>query len=176
MKRFFFYSLQAQFESYVELSLDNHYSFELWKPSPLGFVPRDSALRFIAWWVMHYLHVFANHDYGLFLIYYDKRIVHQSVITPRYFRFPFMAQNDLQIGDTWTAPEHRGKGLATFALSQILLECRKQDRKFWYVVEQDNVPSIRVIEKVGFARTGEGTRTKHCGLSILGAYVMDREI
>jgi RimJ/RimL family protein N-acetyltransferase len=42
------------------------------------------------------------------------------------------------------------------------------------VVEQDNAPSVRVIEKCGFARVGEGIRTKRFGVSLLGAYLIDR--
>jgi len=78
----------------------------------------------------------------------------------------------LQIGDTWTMPEYRGKGLATFAIRKILEKFQKSGRCFWYVVEENNLPSIRVIEKSGFLLKGKGIRTKRLGISLLGRFEM----
>ena len=129
-------------------------------------------MPFVVWWVMHYLGAFTNLGYRVFVIRDAEIVVHHSCVFPRYFRFPFMAEGDLQIGDTWTAPEHRGKGLATFALRKVVELCAKPGRKFWYVVADDNIPSIRVGEKVGFTAVGKGTKKKRFGVSLLGSYVI----
>jgi RimJ/RimL family protein N-acetyltransferase len=155
--------------------IDAKFSLVLWKPSVSEIVPAGVAwLPFAVWWVMHYLHIFANRDYSLFLIYDSKTIVHRSVITPRYFRFPFMAREDLQIGDTWTMPEYRGKGLATFAIQKIVELHKKPGRRFWYVVEEDNIPSIRAVEKTGFVKYGVGARRKRMGMALFGFFEMQQ--
>ena len=58
------------------------------------------AFPFAVWWLFHILHVFWNRDYALFVIRQNGKIVHRSVITPGYFRFPFMGKHDVQVGDT----------------------------------------------------------------------------
>ena len=100
----------------------------------------------------------------------DGRIVHRSIVTPRYFRFPFMKTKDLQIGDVWTDPDQRGKGLALFAIRKILVACGSADRFFWYLVEQENLSSIRVAEKAGLELGGRGAKRSRFGIALLGYY------
>ena len=83
-----------------------------------------------------------------------------------------MSKNDLQIGDVWTHPEHRGRGLATYGLREIVRRRWVAGRRFWYVVDTGNGASIRVAEKAGFVKCGEGIRTKRLGLNLLGEYKM----
>ncbi len=161
----------------VSDSLDSHYRCELWRPTLGKLVPYGfPKVPFIFWWSFHYLHVFSNHDYAVFIAYDSDRVIHRSCVFPRYFRFPFMAQNDLQIGDTWTHPDHHGKGLAVFAIRKIVETLRMPDRTFWYVVEQDNLASIRVVEKAGFKLVGKGNRIKRFGVKALGAYIIQQPI
>jgi RimJ/RimL family protein N-acetyltransferase len=49
------------------------------------------------------------------------------------------------------------------------------ERRFWYVVEDANVASIRVIEKAGFILTGIGKRVPRLGIGLLGYYVIEHE-
>ena len=151
--------------------IDANFFPVLWKPTASKILPAGvSWLPFAVWWAMHNFHIFANRDYSLYLIYDRNNLVHRSVITPRYFRFPFMAREDLQIGDTWTMPEYRGKGLASFAIQKIVESHKKPGRRFWYVVEENNSPSIRVIEKMGFLKYGVGTRRKRIGMALFGFF------
>ena len=46
---------------------------------------------------MHYLHVFATREYSIFLIPQGQQVVHYSIIQPKYFRIPAMAEDDLEI-------------------------------------------------------------------------------
>lgn len=152
-------------------ALAGGYSAETWHPTLFRIVPSGfPILPFAAWWLFHTLRVFSNRDFGILLIRYQGSVVHRSVITPAYFRFPFMSKIDLQVGDTWTHPNHRGKGLATIALRIILSRPSPPERRFWYVVEADNKASIRVVEKAGFQMAGKGDRTTRLGLGLLGAY------
>lgn len=155
---------------------EDGYSYRIWRPSDGGMRPPGVNERaFSVWRLFHALRIFSNRDYGVFVIYHGTELAHRSGIFPRYFRFPFMGKDDLQIGDTWTAPEHRGKGLATFALRRIMSERRKPGRTFWYLVEEDNRSSIRAAEKAGMVKKGEGRRTKRFGVGLLGTYVMDQD-
>jgi RimJ/RimL family protein N-acetyltransferase len=167
-----FYSIVIPVDRPIR-TLPTDYQCEAWYPGVFRFKARDMpAYPFVIWWVFHILHVFSNRDYGLFIIRSGSKVIHRSVITPRYFRFPFMAQDDIQIGDTWTDPTERGKGLATIALESVLKRpsCRKHT--CWYVVEPENRASIRVAEKAGFTLAGRGIRTRRFGLSILGRFVL----
>lgn len=157
-----------------EVSIDKRFKAVLWNPAKFEIVPKRVALLpFGVWWVMHYLHLFSNQDYGLYLIYDGNNLIHRSVITPRYIRFPFMTREDLQIGDTWTMSDYRRNGLAHFAIQRIFELYKKNNRRFWYVVEEDNKPSIRVAEKAGFKIDGAGYRRKRMGMNVLGSFEME---
>jgi GNAT superfamily N-acetyltransferase len=121
------------------------------------------------WWLFHYLRLFASRQYGIFLIYDNEKLIHRAFIFPRYFRFPFMSNNDLQIGDTFTDPDYRGKGLATFAIQEIAKKYG-ENRKIWYLVACDNTASICAIEKTGFTCVGAGEKIKRFGFSVFGYY------
>ncbi|NOY39805.1 MAG: GNAT family N-acetyltransferase, partial [Nitrospirae bacterium] len=83
--------------------------------------------------------------------------------------------DDLQIGDIWTHPEHMRRGIASFAIQQILLSKGRAGRNFWYVVKRGNLSSIRVIERAGFVRVGEGERVKRFGLRLPGYFRIIQE-
>ncbi len=154
------YKVVSQFPE--EVSINKKFKAVLWNPTILKIVPSGIALLpFGVWWIMHHFHLFANQNYGLYLIYDGHNLIHRSVIMSRYFRFPFMGREDLQIGDTWTMPEYRGKGLACSAIQKIVKLNQKPGCRFWYVVEEENIASINVVEKSGFSLIGEGIRIKN---------------
>lgn len=156
-------------------SLNSRYTSVLWRPSIGSLVPRGiPRFPFAAWWFFHYLRVFHNRDYAIFVVYDGDKTIHRSCVFPGYFRFPFMAKDDLQIGDTWTLPECRGQGVASFAIRAIASACQRPRRTFWYVVDQDNLASIHAVEKAGFVKVGEGIRTKRFGQRALGAYIIQQ--
>lgn len=170
-----FYINDPQYHSNpLKSSSVESYSFVLWSPTTLKIRPAGLyESHFIVWWIMHYLKVFANNDYSLFLVYDGPNLIHRSCIFPKYFRFPFMAEIDLQIGDTWTDSHCRNKGIATMAISEIVKLTQKPNRIFWYIVEEDNIPSIKVIEKSGFVKYGYGRRRKRFGLPMLGFFEIE---
>lgn len=174
--KYLFYCLDSENKKLSDVYINPKFLSEEWQPSSLNIVPAGVPwMPFSVWWIMHNLYIFANRDYGLYLIYDNNNLlVHRSIFTPRYFRFPFMAKNDLQIGDIWTAPTTRGKGLATHAIQKILKLYQKPKRKFWYVVEENNIHSIKLAEKVGFIKIGEGIRKKSMGIKILGTFKIQK--
>ena len=86
----------------------------------------ENRKSFVARWMMHHLqmmhhlHMMSNRDYRVLVIRKGARLVHYSSVTGRYYRWPFMEASDLQVGRTWSDADHRGKGLAKFALWRIL--------------------------------------------------------
>jgi RimJ/RimL family protein N-acetyltransferase len=157
------------------------YWWTVWRPGswpslPPGLPNQRLRLRFLFRSGVHWLHLFAGSYSGILLIYDHRRVVHYSGFTPRYWRFPFVADDDFQIGDTWTDPAHRRRGLAYFALQTIVTMLAKPGRRLWYVVEDVNEPSIRVVEKAQFTPAAEGTWVRPWGLKLTGAYVIRSEI
>jgi RimJ/RimL family protein N-acetyltransferase len=170
-----FFALRCNGALPGESALDSEFSSLLWRPS-LRYVtpPGHPQLPFAVWWGFHQTRIFSNRDYGVLLIRDGSHIIHRSCIFPGYFRFPFMEANDLQVGDTWTSPGYRGRGLARHALREAVRLLGRPGRRFWYLVESENLPSIRVAEHIGFRLAGEGRRTHRCGLRIFGSFVLDK--
>lgn len=144
-------------------------SVEVWRPAPGRIFP---PLRFnmssIVWWAFHFLMIFANRDYGVIYIKVGGAVAHSAIVTPRYFRFPFMEDADVQIGATWTSPEHRGRGLAKLAIRSV---CKMWGAPtVWYLTEARNAASVRAVEGAGFKLLGAGTRRSRFGLKAFGYY------
>lgn len=172
--KYLFYRQDSNIDgSNRETDINSQYEVALWHPGLINIIPsRLSPNPFAVWWFFHQLGIFTNGDYSILLISDSGTLVHRSGIYPKYFRFPFMADDDLQISDTWTHGEYQNRGLATLAIKWILQLCSKPGRHFWYVVEQDNLASIRVIEKSGFIKIGEGDRTRRFGVRLFGSYIL----
>lgn len=153
------------------------YSWVIWRPQIWPSLPRGVSgsrlkLRFLFRWAVHRLHLFASSGYGVLLVYDRDLLVHYSAFTPGYWRFPCVVGDDFQVGDTWTDPAHRGRGLALFALRALVRKLAKPGRRLWYVVEAINVPSIRVAEGAQFKLTAKGEWQMRWGLKLTSSYVI----
>jgi len=168
----FYESAEIKTNASIEQINNLTYSVYLWCPGLINiFPPGLTEIKFLVWWILHHLRIFSNRDYCVLMILdKDKTLIHRSCVFPRYFRFPFMRENDLQIGDTYTDGKCRGRGLATYAILKILESLQMDNRKFWYIVEENNESSIRVIEKVGFNKIGCGERGKKFGIKLFGSF------
>jgi RimJ/RimL family protein N-acetyltransferase len=151
--------------------LSEGYSIELWKPGARSMVPPTLGIRFMVWWLLHRFGILGNGMYRVFLIRHKGAVVHRSCLVPKYFRWPFMGVNDLQISSTWTAPEHRGRGLATFALSCLARGYADGSRQFWYICREDNRESIAVCLRGGFQFHCLMRRTQPWGSLLFGRFL-----
>ena len=89
------------------LTLDPGYSWRLWKPCGSEVTaPGLRMIPFAIWWLMDRLRVFGNRDYGVFCVYSNGELVHRSTVSPRYFRFRFMAKDDLQTQDVSVSADY----------------------------------------------------------------------
>lgn len=127
-------------------------------------------LRFLFRWFLLHLGLMSRPECGALLVHDRGQLLHYSGFTSRYWRFPFMEREDLQIGNTWTEPAHRSKGLARFALRTLVSTLGRPGSKLWYVVEASNASSIKVVERAAFTLVGSGTWYKPLGLKLPGSY------
>lgn len=153
--------------------LPEGYYLKIWRPSVFELSPKGlPRLPFIIWSIMHYLKLFRNSNYRIFLVYYDKKIAHYSVVLPKHFKYPFMDDNDLQIGPVGTDINHRRKGLASYTVGKIIETYKNPECKFWYLTRDNNIPSKAFIESLGFLKYGEGFRGSGFGVGILGRFYL----
>jgi predicted GNAT family acetyltransferase len=81
-----------------------------------------------------------------------------------------MKKGDVQIGDVWTHPLFRGKGIASKILETIVADYSSVNKRIWYIVEETNLASIKVVEKCGFDLIGYALKYPRYGCSFLGYY------
>ena len=92
-------------------------ALRIWRPAADGFPPAGPCkAENMAWFAGTRLGLFARNDFAELSVWEERRMLHRLIVTPRWFRFPFMASGDLQIGALWTAPDARRRGLARAAL------------------------------------------------------------
>jgi RimJ/RimL family protein N-acetyltransferase len=161
--------------------LPKGYRWSIWQPRLAQIIPRrmvEQRKRFASRWMMHQLRLFSNREYQVLVIRdaANDDIAHYSGATGRYWRWPFMNAADMQVGDTWTHPRHRGRGLARFALSRLLHRLARPGRKIWYVVDRDNTASINVAKSCGMSLAGEGRITQPRFFHFLHAFEIIRPI
>ncbi len=148
--------------------LPQGYSLETWQPRWKSFIPPTLSLKFIFWWLLHVCGIFRNHGYSVLIVRRNGRAVHRTCIIPKYFRWPFMSDRDLQVSSTWTHPDHRCLGLATAVLQFALAEWGRERRTLWYVTHAENAASLAVCRKAGFRLRALGQRTSRFGIRLLG--------
>jgi GNAT superfamily N-acetyltransferase len=153
--------------------LPSDVELQVWRPTLLELAPAGlkGRARAMLWGLLHVTRLFANQAYSIILIRERSEIVHQTFVFPRYFRFPFMETDDIQVGDTWTTPAWRGRGLARLALLEARHRAAEEGRSLWYVTDERNISSQRVVEFCGLGLHSRGIRTTRWRLRLLGAYM-----
>jgi len=69
-----------------------------------------------------------------------------------FCRHYVIESDSIVLGELWTAPEHRGKGLASVALRRVIVRLHDCGFKRFYIdTKLDNPASQRMIEKAGFS-------------------------
>src|SRR4051812_27996662 len=120
--RYAFYRLRTEGIPSISLQETTNFRWVIWRPRGLSILPPHGTAQEIAWTAMHYLRVFSNPCYAQILAFKGDVLAHRSTIFPRWMRYPFMSHLDLQIGNTWTNPQFRGRGLATTAIRRAMTE------------------------------------------------------
>ncbi len=80
----------------------------------------------------------------------------QAIIFTKFTVTDFYAQSadGAQLEAVWTAPERRGKGLATRALTDLSARLLRRLPRVVLGVATVNTPAVRLYERVGFQSAG----------------------
>jgi RimJ/RimL family protein N-acetyltransferase len=149
----------------------NGLAVEVWRPTFTQVRPNGlPLLPYAVWWTFHHARVFANREYGVILLREGRTVVHRSLVTPRYFRFADMSDDDLQIGAVHTKTEWRGRGLAKLAVRTICEAWAHRFSRLWYITSEKNRASVNLIESCGFRLIGTGARLNRYGVRALGRF------
>ena len=91
---------------------------------------------------------------GKSYIYYctddTRKVVHTSYVIPKCIKFPFLMNDDYEIGPCMTIHEYRGRGIYPQVLNYITYSCGGGDTKFYMLVNPTNKSSIKGIKKANF--------------------------
>ncbi len=175
-QKYIFYCGKSDNINPVDINLEKDYSFSVWKPKLYQMTPKGLFFSSLCvWWFFHFLRIFSNSNYRVFLIYYkNKKVAHYSVVQPKHFKTPFMEENDLQIGPVGTDENHRRKGLASYTINKIINFYKGQNIKFFYITRKENEPSKQFIESVGFKKCGEGIKKKRFIFGLLDIFILSK--
>jgi RimJ/RimL family protein N-acetyltransferase len=133
---------------------------EIWKPSLKKVYHKRMPKKYIIWWFFHYLGIFKNKQLQIRLFFENNHLAHFFCIVPKYYRWPFMRDNDVQITYVITENFFQGKGLAYKCISNTLNEIESKS-DIWYVTDSKNIPSQRLAEKMGFVFMGVGKKKSY---------------
>jgi RimJ/RimL family protein N-acetyltransferase len=161
--------------SSAEPCLAPNLQMHCWRPGVDGFPSRRwLSLSNIWWWAFDRLGVFARPSFAAVRITRHGRIVQQLIVTPAWYRFPFMAPDDLQIGAVWTPPDARRQQLAATAIGETHRIFGSRETRFWYVADSNNVASGALARACGYRLVAVGRRTRPFRISLLGRFVIER--
>jgi ribosomal protein S18 acetylase RimI-like enzyme len=158
-------------------SLPEGFVFRVWRPEIEGLPLLDGHVRAnLAWWAFARLGIFARPGFCELTILRGRRSVHRLIVTPRWYRFPFMAPDDLQIGDLWTDPGFRRLGLARRAMAAALDLAGSQAPAVWYITESGNRASMALARESGMRMAALGERTRPRGIALAGQFRLLRSV
>lgn len=158
-----------------QLPLSADLQLRFWQPELDGFPPRGAReISNQFWWALASVAGFARKGFAEIRIEKSGRLLHRLIVTPRWYRFPFMGEHDLQIGAVWTAPEARRKQLARIAIAEAHHRLGSDGTRFWYVADATNAASQALARSCGYRLVATGRRTRRLGTRLLGQYVIDR--
>ena len=127
---------------------------EKWSPTLLNWIPPNSSIIYILFWVAHHFRIFKNRSYCAYKIVKDNQPISSLICVPPLFIWSFMKANDIQIKNVFTHPDYRGKRLAHNLLEAVKKLCYEDNRTFWYMTHDKNHSSLRLCEKAGFSFKG----------------------
>lgn len=155
-------------------SLPARYRLEIWQPKRFHLFPNGMVsvcpISALLGWRLHEWLTVPVLPYRIYAVYAGDEVVHYSVVQPRSPRFPFLMDNEVEIGPVWTAQEHRRKGLQGVTLDRIVHDLEYLIQGLWWICVVDNVPSNTAVERRGFRAVASATRTARFGSQLLGKF------
>lgn len=150
--------------------LNAGYSIKIWTPLIFKALPKGLCFKDAFLWSLLYLPEFYRKlKFAILLVYFNGEIAQRTFVLSKCLKFPFMSNNDLQIGPCDTEADHRRKGLARYVIDKILKTYSEEGRIFWWVARTENEASRSLIEKAGFKLYGEAEKRQ---LLFINQYVI----
>ena len=144
-------------------------SIRTWRPEE-GASPGTPFWREnMMWWGIQTAGLFSRRGFVEIAIWDGNALLHRLVVTPRWYRFPFMARDDLQIGALWTAPTARGRGLARLGVREAIQQMGERGT-VWYVTDASNRASTALADACGFRLAALGERSRPLGVHAFGRF------
>jgi RimJ/RimL family protein N-acetyltransferase len=156
-------------------SLSPPASFRCWRPRTDGPPPKGSrSPANYFWWILESISGFASPGFAELRIEERGSVIHRLIVTPGWYRFPFMSANDLQIGNIWTSPAARRRRLARTAIAEAHRRFAFRGARFWYLADANNAISAALARSCGYRLVAVGRRTRRFGVSLFGRFVVER--
>ena len=124
-----------------------------WAPVLNSCIPPGKDKKYLVYTAFHYTRIFRNRDYGWFAIGAEN-IKATMLCVPAHFRWPFMAARDIQFTYVMVNAGERGKGWGAKLLQAGMSALARPGRAFWYVTDEENIPSRKLAERTGFEFAG----------------------
>lgn len=150
MDRLVVYKRSCRNDIIPQKHLDGDFIIKIWKPNATHFIPPQKPAKYLLYWIFHVMGIFKSNDYCVILVYKSNKLVASAMMVPRYFKWPFMADKDLQLTYVMTNPEFRGRGIGELMLKEAINMFSDEDRNLWYVTDTGNTASIRLCVRMGF--------------------------
>ncbi len=155
---FRFYSEEVPVTRRFKKVLDR-YDIELFSPTFFQLKEHSVKIYIYLFWFF-----FTKGQYRIIYVKKDNTIIHYTHILPKFFKFPFMGSNDLEIGPSWTDEQYRGKGIFPAVMAYAFGYFKEEKRTFHAFAHIDNIPSQKAILKVGFSKWMNGYKTEKLGI------------
>lgn len=133
------------------ISNDN-LEFNIWAPSFFKNRPKYLPFKYIFYFIFLKIGIFRNYHYYSIFGKLEGEYACSLLVVPKYWKWPFMGKNDVQITYVMVNQNLRGKGLGFDLLNYTLLTLAKKPEieNIWYVADLDNTASIKLAKKCGF--------------------------
>ncbi|MFN3754463.1 GNAT family N-acetyltransferase [Flavobacterium sp.] len=139
-----------------------------WKPSVFSWYPKGYGAKYFLYSLFSFLGIFKNKNYSAFFAYKENELVGSLLVVPKYFKWPFMHKDDVQLTYVKIYKEYRGKGYGKQMITNVLfmLQHQNRDNAVWYVTDDSNQASKSTAEGVGFQLNSYGVKSNFLGLSL----------
>ena len=124
-----------------------------WRPTFGSWIPPGKDWKYIFYTAFHWLRIFRNRDYS-WLALSDNVLKASMLCVPSYFKWPFMASNDIQFTYVMTTAAARGQGWGSRLLQTGIERLSEPGRSFWYITDEKNIASQKLALRSGFEFVG----------------------
>lgn len=161
MKNVFVYQLENLADEVANKRSSEEMKVIRWTPGLNRFIPPNSPFGYFYFWLMHFLNFFKSDHYRAYVIYVDEIPVSSLVCVPSLYRWPFMKVGDVQIKNVFTHQDYRGNGFAYRLVRYAIMDIGLKGRSFWYMTDEENIPSQKLCQKIGFKFRGKYLRERN---------------